>query len=81
MFEVLFVLAAIGLIIWFLYRVSKGVDRSLVHESLYALAILSSILTYSYFIDMDLDGSIKFLVSILGGFILIIAGVFLHQHE
>ena len=67
------VLASLGFIAWFIYWAIK--EKSLKAHSLsYGVAIISGILTYAYFLSMDLPQLIKIIVSIMLGIILIIVG-------
>jgi len=67
------VLATLGFIVWFIFWAIK--EKSLkAHSISYGVAVVAAILTYAYFLSMDLPQLIKILVSILLGIILIVIG-------
>jgi len=67
------VLASLGFIIWFVFWVIK--EKSLkAHSVSYGVAVVAGIMTYAYFLSMDLPQLIKIVVSIILGIILIISG-------
>lgn len=67
------VLATLGFIAWFIVWAIKGKSLK-AHSVSFAVAVVAGILTYAYFLSMDLPQLIKIVVSILLGIILIIVG-------
>lgn len=70
------ILASLGLIAWLIVRAIKHRTFS-AHTVAYALAILAGVLTYAFFLSMDLPQLVKILVSILLGAALIFLGAYL----
>jgi len=69
------VLAILAFLAWFIFWAIK--EKSLkAHSVSYGVAVIAAILTYAYFLSMDLPQLIKILVSILLGIILIVVGGF-----
>ena len=67
------VLATLGFLAWFIYWAIK--EKSLkAHSISYGVAVIAAILTYAYFLSMDLPQLIKIVISIFIGIILIIVG-------
>ncbi len=66
-------LATLAFIGWFIAWAikEKGVKA---HSVSYGVAIVAAIMTYAYFLSMDLPQLVKILVSIILGIILIIVG-------
>ncbi|MFC1942639.1 hypothetical protein ACFLWU_05425 [Chloroflexota bacterium] len=73
------VLATLAFIAWFIFWVIK--ERSLkAHSVSYGVAIVAGILTYTYFLSMELPELIKIIVSIMLGIILMILGGLYARH-
>jgi hypothetical protein len=70
------VFASMGLIAWLIVRAVKHRTFS-AHTISYALAILAGVLTYAFFLNMDLSQLVKILVSILLGAILIFLAAYI----
>ncbi|MCK4863257.1 MAG: hypothetical protein KAS25_03125 [Dehalococcoidales bacterium] len=67
------VLAILAFLAWFIFWAIR--EKSLkAHSVSYGVAVIAAILTYAYFLSMDLPQLIKILVSILLGIILIVVG-------
>ena len=67
------ILATLGFLGWFIFWAVK--NKSLkAHSVSYGVAVVAAILTYAYFLSMDLPQLIKIVVSILIGIILIVVG-------
>ena len=73
------VLASLAFIGWIIFRAVK-VKSVKAHMVSYGVAIVTGILTYAYFLSLDLPQLIKIVVSILLGIILIVIGA-LYQHR
>ena len=67
------VLASLGFIVWFIFWAIKAKSLK-AHSVSYGIAVVAGILTYTYFLSMDLPELIKIVVSILLGIVLIIIG-------
>jgi hypothetical protein len=67
------VIATLGFIAWFIVWAIRGKSLK-AHSVSYGVAVIAAILTYAYFLSMDLPQLIKIVVSILLGIILIIIG-------
>jgi len=70
------IFAAMGLIAWLIVRAVKHRTFS-AHTISYALAILAGVLTYAFFLSMDLPQLVKILVSILLGAVLIFLAAYI----
>jgi uncharacterized membrane protein (UPF0136 family) len=70
------VLASLALIAWLIVRAIKHRTFS-AHTIAYALAILTGIFSYAFFLSMDLPQLVKILVSILLGAALIFLAAYL----
>ena len=67
------ILATLGFLGWFIFWAVK--NKSLkAHSVSDGVAVVAAILTYAYFLSMDLPQLIKIVVSILIGIILIVVG-------
>jgi len=67
------VLAILVFLGWFIFWAIR--EKSLkAHSVSYGVAVVAGILTYAYFLSMDLPQLIKIVVSILLGIILIVVG-------
>ena len=67
------ILATLGFLGWFIFWAIR--NKSLkAHSVSYGVAVVAAILTYAYFLSMDLPQLIKIVVSILIGIILIVVG-------
>ncbi len=67
------VLAILAFLAWFIFWAIR--EKSLkAHSVSYGVAVIAAILTYAYFLSMDLPQLIKIVVSIIIGIILIIVG-------
>jgi vacuolar-type H+-ATPase subunit I/STV1 len=73
---ILAILASLGLLAWLIVRAIKQRSFS-AHTVSYALAILAGVLTYAYFLSMELPQLVKILISILLGAALIIMAAWL----
>lgn len=70
------VLASLAFIGWLIYRAARRQAFN-AHTITYAVAILTGIFTYAFFLSMDLTQLLKILVSILLGAILIFLAAYL----
>jgi uncharacterized membrane protein (UPF0136 family) len=70
------ILASLGLIAWLIVRAIKHRSFS-AHTVAYALAILSGVFSYAFFLSMDLSQLLKIVVSILMGAALIFLAAYL----
>ena len=67
------ILATLGFLGWFIFWAIR--NKSLkAHSVSFGVAVVAAILTYAYFLSMDLPQLIKIVVSILIGIILIVVG-------
>ena len=67
------ILASLGFILWFIFWAIR--DKSLkAHSVSYGVAVIAAILTYAYFLSMDLPQLVKIVVSIALGIVLIFVG-------
>jgi hypothetical protein len=70
------VLASLAFIGWLIYRAARRQTFN-AHTITYAVAILTGIFTYAFFLSMDLPQLVKILVSILLGAALIFLAAYL----
>jgi uncharacterized membrane protein (UPF0136 family) len=74
------ILASLALIVWLIVRAIK--HRAFkAHTIAYALAILTSVFSYAFFLSMDFVQLVKILVSILLGAALIFLAAYLQLHR
>ena len=67
------VLATLGFLAWFIFWAIR--EKSFkAHSISYGVAVIAAILTYAYFLSMDLPQLIKIVISIVIGIILIVVG-------
>ncbi len=67
------ILATLGFIAWFIvWAIKEGGIRA--HSVSFGMAIIAAIMTYAYFLSMDLPQLVKILVSIILGITFIIVG-------
>ena len=74
------VLASLGLIGWLIYRAVRH-KQVKAHTVSYALASLSGIYTFAFFLDMDIPQLVKVVVSILLGAALIVTAAYLQRRQ
>jgi hypothetical protein len=67
------ILASLGFILWFIFWAIREKPLK-AHAVSYGVAVVSAILTYAYFLSMDLPQLIKIVISILLGIVLIFVG-------
>lgn len=70
------IFASLGLIAWLIVRAIKHRTFS-AHTVAYAVAVLTGIFTYAFFLSMDLPQLVKILVSILLGAALIFLAAYI----
>lgn len=81
-FELFFIIAILGFFVWIgqrLYR--QGFRQEFVHELFSALSILTGILTYSYFMGMNVPDNVKIMGSIVLGIIILALAAVLQRRE
>ena len=67
------VLASLAFIVWFIFWAIR--EKSLkAHSVSYGVAVVAAILTYAYFLSMELPQLLKIVASIFLGIVLIIVG-------
>jgi multisubunit Na+/H+ antiporter MnhE subunit len=67
------VLASLAFIVWFIFWAVR--EKSLkAHSVSFGVAVVAAILTYSYFLSMELPQFLKIIASIILGVVLIIIG-------
>ncbi len=73
------IIATLGFIAWFVAWAIK--ERGVrAHSVSYGVSIVAAIMTYAYFLSMDLPQLVKILVSIILGIVLIIGGALYARH-
>ena len=74
------VLASLAFIGWLIFRAVKGKPFR-AHTITYAIASLSGIYTFAFFLDMDIPQLVKVVVSILLGAALIVLAAYLQRRK
>jgi len=74
------ILASLALIGWLIYRAVRQ-KQVKAHTISYALASLSGIYTFAFFLDMDIPQLVKVVVSIILGAALIIFAAYLQRRQ
>jgi len=70
------ILASLAVIGWLIYRAVRGKPFK-AHVAAYAVACVTGVFTYAFFLSMDIPQLIKVVVSILAGVALIILAAYL----
>lgn len=81
-FELFLFVAILGFFVWVgqrLYR--QGFRQEFVHELFSALSVLTGILTYGYFMGMDVPDNMKIMGSIVLGIIILALAAVLQRRE
>ena len=74
------VLASLTFIGWLIYRVVRR-RQFRAHTITYAIATLTGVYTYAFFLNMEISQLVKILVSILFGAVLIIVSAYLQRRQ
>ena len=74
------VLASLAFIGWLIYRVVRR-RQFTAHTITYAIATLTGVYTYAFFLDMDIPQLVKIVASILFGAALIIFAAYLQRRK
>lgn len=74
------VLASLAFIGWLIYRAIR-IRQVKAHTVAYGLAVISGILTFAFFLGMDIPQLLKILVSILLGIALISLAAFMQRRR
>jgi hypothetical protein len=74
------VLASLAFIGWLIFRAVKGKPFS-AHTISYAIASLTGVYTYGFFLSMDIPQLVKIVASILLGAVLIVVAAYLQRRR
>ena len=74
------ILASLGFIGWVIYRAVKGKPIK-AHVISYAVACVTGVFTFAFFLGMDIPQLVKIVVSIFLGMVLIVIAAYLQRHR
>jgi len=74
------ILASLGFIGWVIYRAVKGKPIK-AHVISYAVACVTGVFTFAFFMGMDIPQLVKIVVSIFLGMILIVLAAYLQRRR
>ena len=74
------ILASLGFIGWVIYRAVKGKPIK-AHVISYAVACVTGVFTFAFFLGMDIPQLVKIVVSIFLGMVLIVIATYLQRHR
>jgi hypothetical protein len=74
------VLASLLFIGWLIYRAVKGKPLK-AHAIAYAVACVTGVYTYAFFLSMDIPQLVKIVISILLGMILIVVAAYIQRRQ
>jgi uncharacterized integral membrane protein len=74
------VLASLAFIGWLIYRAIRRKPFK-AHTISYAIATLTGVYTYAFFLDMEIDKLVKIIISILLGAALIVLAAYLQRRR